>query len=104
MSVKVSTNDLLLDALMSDPNIKAAVIIDDRGYIIDRRGSAFSLKGDSDPTLDTDDAKIPKENIYLVEAGEDFLIVIFDETLNFERIKRSVDDTMGQFDMRPVVS
>lgn len=104
MSVKVSTNDLLLDALMSDPHIKASVIIDDRGYIIEQRGSAFSLKGDGDPTLDTADARIPKENLYLVEAGEDFLIVIFDEKLNFERIKRSVDDTLGQFDMRPVLS
>ena len=103
MSVKVSTNDLLLDALMGDPNIKAATIIDDRGYIIDKRGAAFSLKDDDDPTIDSADARIPKENLYLVEAGENFLIVVFDEKLNFERIKRSVDATLGQFDMAPAV-
>jgi hypothetical protein len=101
MSVKVSTNDLLLDALLGDPNIKAAMIIDDRGYIIEKRGSAFSLKGD-DPTLESASARVPKENLYLVEAGENFLIVVFDEKLNFERIKKSVDDTLGQFDMAPV--
>ncbi len=101
MSVKVSTNDLLLDALMSDPNIKASMIIDDRGYVIEKRGSAFSIKG-SDPTLETADARVPKENLYLVEAGENFLIVVFDEQLNFERIKRSVDETLGRFDMAPV--
>ena len=101
MAVKVSTSELLLDALIDNPNIKATVLVDDRGYIIEKRGSAQCIR-DDDATMITS-KKPALENVYLVEAGSDFLLVVFDERLNFERLKQSVDSTLGQFDLAPEV-
>lgn len=99
MAVKVSTSALLLDALIDNPSVKATVLVDDRGYILEQRGSAQCIR-DDDATMIT--SKKPSlENLYLVEAGDDFLLVIFDERLNFERLKKSVDETLGQFDFAP---
>lgn len=106
MAVKVATSEMLLDSLMENPNVKAAVIVDLRGYIIDKRGAAASLKliGSDEDTLPSSKPKSkkgPSENLYLVQAGDDFLVVVFDDRLNFERIKNSVDDTLAEFDMAP---
>ena len=102
MSVKVSQSGLLLDALEDNPNIKAVLLVDDRGYVVEQRGQAHSIKASpgEDATMIT--AKNPPmENLYLVSAGDEYLIVIFDDRLNFERLKTSVDTTLEQFDLRP---
>lgn len=102
MAVKVATTDLLLDTLVENPNIRAALIVDERGYIIDKRGHAPSLRNvdPGDSTISVDGRR-PLDSLYMVEAGADILIVVFDEKLNFERLKKSVDDTLGEFGMAP---
>lgn len=104
MSVEISTAALLLDSLVDNPNIKAAVLVDDQGYILEQRGNAHSIRGAhvGSETLQMGDSA-PRENVYLVQAGSDFLIVVFDERLNFERLKRSVDSTLANFDLAPAV-
>jgi len=105
--VKVATSELLLDSLLGNPNVKAAVLVDDRGYVIDKRGMAACLKigGEGEQTAKVAAATArkqkPTENLYLVQAGDDFLIVVFDDRMNFERIKASVDTTLAEFDMAP---
>lgn len=96
MAVEVATGELLLEELLKNPNIKAAVLVDDRGYILDKRGTALALKGSGGAQAYTGP---PSENLYMVQAGPDFLIVVFDERLNFERLKASVDATLAEFDM-----
>lgn len=104
MAVKVATQEMLLDALLENPNVKAAVLVDARGYIIEKRGHALSLKdlGEGD-SADGPKSNAPSENLYLVQADQDFLIVVFDDRLNFERLKASVDETLAQFDMAPAI-
>lgn len=103
MSLKVSTSGMLLDTLLENPNIKAAVMLDDRGYILEKRGTAHCLKGS-----DNDDATLITakrsglESLYLVQVGGDFLAVVFDERLNFERVKNGVDGVLGHFDLAPL--
>lgn len=106
MSVQVATGELLLDKILENSNIKAVAIVDERGYVIESRGTAacFKFDGGRDTTSTTDRAaSAPTENVYLVEAGEDFVIVVFDDRMNFERIKESVDAALGEFDMAPHV-
>ncbi len=107
MAVKVATGELLLDSLLENPNVKAAVLVDTRGYIIEKRGSALSLKGlgaeEAGAPIADGAKKGPSENLYLVEAGQDFLIVVFDDRLNFERLKSAVDETLAEFGMAPAV-
>lgn len=102
MAVKVSTAELLLDSLVDNPNIRAALVVDGSGYILEQRGNARCVRFSNE---DDDTGSVSKrsqmENIYLVEAGEDFLIVVFDERMNFERLKNSVDSTLENFDMAP---
>ena len=104
MTVKVAENELLLDALMEDPDVKAAVLVDNRGYVIEQRKTTASLKTGKASVRQRSDTSPgpPTENLYLVEAGDDFLIVVFDERVNFEKVKSSVDATLGEFDMEPV--
>lgn len=104
MAVKVATQQMLLDALMENSKVKAAVLVDDRGYIIEKRGTALSLRGngDEEQALSVESppkSSGPSENLYLVQAGTDFLIVVFDDRMNFERLKAGVDETLARFDM-----
>lgn len=102
MAVKVSTAELLLDSLVDNPNIRAALVVDEAGYILEQRGNARSIRGTDDEEATVIMSKRPQmENIYLVEAGENFLIVVFDERMNFERLKTSVDSTLENFDLAP---
>lgn len=92
--VKVSTTGLMLDTLVDNPNIQAALIVDERGYIIEKRGNSPAIK---DVDVTEGSRKTALSNIYVVKTGDDFLITIFDERLNFERLKQSVDETLAQF-------
>lgn len=88
----------MLDALIEDERIKAAVLVDARGYVVERRGDARSLKGKDNGTAPTNGAG---EHLYLVAAGEQFLVVVFEETTSFERLKSFVDGQLGEFGMAP---
>lgn len=102
MAVKVSTAELLLDSLIDNPNIRAAIMVDENGYILEQRGNARCVRSVEDEEATIQMSKRPQmENIYLVEAGENFLIVVFDERMNFERLKNSVDSTLENFDLAP---
>lgn len=84
----------MLDALFEDQRIKAAVLVDQRGYVVERRGEARSLKGG---TPSAAPASGSGEHLYLVAAGEQFLVVVFDETTSFEGLKSFVDRQLGEF-------
>ena len=99
MSVKVATGELLLDALIEDERIKAAVLVDARGYVVERRGDARSLKGKDHRSEPTESSNSAGEHLYLVAAGEQFLVVVFEETTSFERLKSFVDGQLGEFGM-----
>ncbi len=102
VAVKVSTAELLLDSLIDNPNIRAAIMVDENGYILEQRGNARCVRSVEDEEATIQMSKRPQmENIYLVEAGENFLIVVFDERMNFERLKNSVDSTLENFDLAP---
>lgn len=104
MSVQVATGELLLDKILESPNIKAIALVDERGYVIESRGTAacFKFEHGRDETRPTEAGDAPPtENVYLVAAGDEFLIVVFDDRMNFERIKESVDAALGEFGMAP---
>ena len=97
MMTSIATGGLLLETLTDNPNIKAAVLIDKQGYILEIRGDANCIRsGASDEVV----ASVPNngfENVYVVTMGHDLLLVVFDERYNFERLKKSVDSTVSQF-------
>ena len=97
MSIKVETTGLLLDSMMADHHVKAALLVDARGYLIERRGSAMSLRDAGED--DTISMSKDLENLYIVQIHENFLIIVFDEKMNFERIKTSVDDVLAGFEL-----
>jgi len=94
--VKVSTSELLLDSLIDLQNVQAALLVDPRGYIIEKRGQSVAIKDDD---ITEGNKKSGLSNLYILRAGADYLIVVFDEKLNFERLKSSVDATFAQFDL-----
>ncbi len=96
MVVKVSTSELLLDSLIDHQNVQAALLVDSRGYIIEKRGNSAAIKDDD---ITEGLKKSGLANLYVLRAGSDFLIVVFDEKLNFERLKATVDATVQQFDL-----
>lgn len=103
MTVQVENTQLLLDALAATHNVKAVVVIDDRGYLIERRGSANCLKiGDESErttrVAPVDPERGASENVYIVGAFDgEFIIIVFDDRMNFERIKSSIDEILMQF-------
>ena len=105
MAVKVAKGEMLLDSLLENPSIKAAVLVDDRGYVVEKRGAAACLKiavdDETVPVATTKSGAGPTENLYLVQAGTDYLVVVFEENLNFERFKESVDSILAEFDLAP---
>lgn len=105
MAVKVAEGELVLDALLENPSIKAAVLVDSRGYVVEKRGAAASLKLASSADKTTDVAsstkKAPNENLYLVQAGNDYLVVVFEDHNSFERLKSAVDGVLGEFGLAP---
>lgn len=101
MTIKVASSQDLLEKLMENEKIKAALLVDDRGYILDRRGHARALL-EEDSTTIQDRSRM--ESIYLVQAGPDFLIVVFDDKLNFEKLKYDVDMALVEFGMAPEIT
>ena len=95
MNIQVDIHKMLLEAVLADPAIKAALVVDAQGSIVERLGSAMSLRQageeDATETMTTD-----LENVYIKTYGENFVIVLFDEKKSFERIKASVDDQVDR--------
>lgn len=87
--------DRLLDALSENSLIKAVLIINHQGIIKGRRGNAKVIKTSAkerqtQPTHEVDDTT-HRENIYMVEMIQDILVVIFDEGIDLERLRNTVD-------------
>jgi hypothetical protein len=92
----------LMGALADHALVKAAVVVDRNGGVKARIGSALSLKaGSTDQFVATSAPKdqVPKENVYLVGAGADFLIAIFDEGVDFDSVKKDVDSLIEQLEV-----
>ncbi len=89
----------VFNTLLRHPDIRALVWVDRRGNVKARAGQAISLRiGADDPTImmpiDTSQ-KGPQEAIYICQfKGEDFLIVVFDQSAEFETLKSDVDETL----------
>lgn len=78
----------LLQALFESSLVKAAAIVTHGGEVLDRIGQAkvFDLRARLPP------GKKPSENVYLVELKtQEMLLVVFEEHVEFERLRKSVD-------------
>ncbi len=88
------SHERLLDSLAENSLVKAAVVIDVHGAVQSRRGHAQVLR--APPTtkiqvnMDLDDDEV-RENVYMVELRSEILAVIFEEPVEFERLRHAVD-------------
>lgn len=83
----------LLDALSENSLVKAALVIDHAGAVRGQRGHAnvLTTEGDTQLQVRPTSAERSRENVYLVEMTEDLLIVVFEENVDFERLRNAVD-------------
>jgi hypothetical protein len=96
----------LLDALMQNELIKAAIVIDEFGHAKGLRGRARCLRmGDDDAkaTLMLNQGKKgSRESVYIAAAGgTDFLIVVFDEQVSFDSLKLQIDEAIARVGLKP---
>lgn len=94
----------LMGALDEHAQVKAALVVDQAGSVKARVGRARSLKAaagaaDQRTVASAPDELDPKENIYLVGAGDAFLIVIFDDGVDFDAIKADVDELIASLEL-----
>ena len=80
------TPDRLIEALSESSLVKACAIMDRDGQIQATRGEAKVFELNTPAPI-----KKPTENVYLVELEADILMVVFDEHIEFERLRKSVD-------------
>lgn len=86
----------LLNALAENTLVKAAVVMDGQGRVRGRTGQAAVLRNTSTVQLHSvgaaGEAAAPqRENVYMVSIGHDVLLVVFDESAEFERVRTAVD-------------
>ena len=83
----------LLDALSENSLVKAAVVIDHAGAVQSQRGQANVLKteGDTQIQVRPSTTERSRENVYLIEMTQDLLIVVFEESVDFERLRNAVE-------------
>ena len=91
----------ILDALLRHDRVKALVLIDEKGNPLATRGQARSMiAGAHEATVLTDLSKVSadaRECVYITRHGlNHFLIVIFDENVDFDTLKKDVDATIAQ--------
>ena len=84
-----SAHDKLLDALAENSLVKAALVMDHDGIVLSKRGQAKMLDRHNAKALAPGEK--PDENLYLLELSEDLLAVIFEEGIEFERLRKAVD-------------
>ena len=81
----------LLDALSENSLVKASIIVDKDGQLRGRRGHANVLRQTGPEDITETLEKTARENVYMVEMRQDILIVVFDESIEFERLRNAVD-------------
>jgi hypothetical protein len=96
-------NQLMTD-LGEHVSVKAAVLIDATGNIRSRVGSARSLLGGANSTNQMvapalSGANQSRENVYLTGAGNAFLLVLFDDGVQFDGIKIYVDSMLRDLEL-----
>ena len=95
-SSEQTTTQKLLQALFESSLVKAAAIVTHGGEVLDRIGQAqvFDLRAKPQPN------KKPTENVYLVELKtQEMLLVVFEDHVEFERLRKSVDTLIGHHDL-----
>ena len=80
----------LLDALSENSLIKAALVVDSQGAVKGRRGQSKVLRPENGVAPRASE-KVERDNVYMIEMIEDILVVIFDESIEFERLRNAVD-------------
>ncbi len=96
------SHERLLDSLSENSLVKAAVVLDVHGAVQARRGHANVLKQPQttkvqvNMDLDDDEAR---ENVYMVELRSEILAVVFDESVEFERLRHAVDVLIRHHDL-----
>lgn len=94
----------LMGALDEHAYVKAALVVDQSGSVKARVGRARALKSAAGATEQVvarggaDDLD-SKENVYLVGVGADFLIVIFDDGVDFDGVKSDVDGLIADLEL-----
>jgi hypothetical protein len=82
----------LITALSENSLLKAAVIMDGQGRVRARTGQASVLKNTSTIQIHTQNPEPnQRENIYMIAIENDILLVVFDESTDFERVRTAVD-------------
>ncbi len=103
MPIKNAKRNQLMGALDDHELVKAAVIVDTAGAIKARVGAARALKagGGTDQMVSTAAAagELPRENVYMAHVGADFLLVIFDDGVDFDSIKADVDGLLAELEL-----
>lgn len=86
----------LLKALAEHSLIKAVVLVDTQGRVKSKRGDARVLKVQApgvqiNAPRPSTPAQPNRENVYMMELEGDVLVLVFDEGVDFERVRASVD-------------
>lgn len=81
----------LLDALSENSLVKAALMIREDGEVLAHRGQAKALAEDHDGHIASDPDEEPTENVYMIQLTEDILAVVFEDAIDFEKLRRTVD-------------
>ena len=90
----------LLNALAENSLVKAAVVMDGQGRVRGRTGSAAVLRSTSTVQINAPGAapaETQRENVYMVSIDHDMLVVVFDESSEFERVRTVVDTLVKSF-------
>ncbi|MFW5968240.1 MAG: hypothetical protein ACOCV2_12010 [Persicimonas sp.] len=81
--------------------IDAALVVDPNGAVKGRVGASAALAsvaGGTDKLVSTSDGG-PKSNVYVRGATDDFLLVLFDDTVDFDQLKREVDELVESLEL-----
>ena len=90
----MNAQESLLDTLIENTLVKAALVITPQGRIAGRRGQARVLKHTTsrfDQTEPTEQLEKPLENLYVVEIAQNFLAVVFEDKVEFDHVRHMVD-------------
>lgn len=90
-----------IKSLTRHPDIRAVVLMDRKGNIAEQFGDAHALiPGPDDPTVilpvNSDDD--PEEALYVCKYDDDFLLVVFEESADFDVLKNDVDSALESDD------
>ncbi|MGM0558307.1 MAG: hypothetical protein ACQEVA_18125 [Myxococcota bacterium] len=91
----------MLSALADHALIKAAVIFDRHGNVRAQVGSSRVVGTTdrfTDGSLDRGN-NLPKENVYLVGVGKEFLLAVFNDKADFESIKSDIHTLIDDLEL-----